>query len=164
MRLNTKAFEKFIEDHQIPMNKGMNIDEFTIFSFPEKITVNGVEKPVLGGGTEKRAVIALRDDDTLADIYVFHITSTPSDENTKIKLYKLFNDLNSTYKYVSFYEDQNVVSAKASIPFNNNFDAEIVFETLSVIFQAVEAEYEGIMDALNLKPKKSKIIDLKSMQ
>ena len=53
MRFNAKAFEKFIEEHKIPMNKGMNIDEFTIFSFPEKITVDGIEKLVFGGGTEK---------------------------------------------------------------------------------------------------------------
>lgn len=149
MRENTLAFEKFLEERQIPMNKGMNIDDVTIFAFPDKLTINGVEKPVLGGGDTRRAVISLTDDDTLADIYIFHITSVP-DKDDKINLYKVFNDLNSTYKYISFFEDQGVVSAKSSIPFNGNFNAEIVFETLTVMFHAVEEEYEKIRTSLNL--------------
>ncbi|GAA0116891.1 hypothetical protein [Clostridium senegalense] len=157
MRNNSKDFEDFLEARKIPMNKGMNIDNVTIFSFPEKLNINGVERPVLGGGVEKRAVISLTDDDTLADIYIFHITSIPQEDN-KIELYKLFNELNSTYKYISFYENDNVVNAKACIPFNNNFNAEIVFETLTVMFHAIEEEYEKIRSSINLK---SKIINLK---
>ncbi|GAA0125792.1 YbjN domain-containing protein [Clostridium sp. ATCC 25772] len=157
MRNNSTNFEGFLETRKIPMNKGMNIDNVTIFSFPEKLTINGVERPVLGGGIEKRAVISLTDDDTLADIYIFHITSIPQEDN-KIELYKLFNELNSTYKYISFYENDNVVNAKSSIPFNNNFNAEIVFETLTVMFHAIEEEYEKIRSSINLK---SKIVNLK---
>lgn len=145
MKNNSIAFENYINEHKIQMNKGVNVDEFTIFSFPEKIIIDGVEKQVLGGGSERRAVIALRDDDTLADIFCFHITSTPNDENIKARLYELFNELNSTYKYISFFEDKNVISAKICIPFNSNFDAELVFEMLAVIFQAVEQEYPRIM-------------------
>lgn len=162
MRTNSKAFETFLEDKKIPMNKGMNIDDVTIFSFPEKLTVNGIEKPVLGGGTERRAVISLTDDDTLADIYIFHITSIPKEDN-RVSLYKLFNNLNSTYKYISFYETDNVVSAKSSIPFNGNFNAEIVFETLSVMFHAVEEEYAKIRESVNLIPKStSNVVNFKS--
>lgn len=145
MRNNALAFEKYIGEHEIHMNKGMNVEDFTIFTFPEKVVIDGVERPVLGGGAERRAVIALRDDDTLADIFCFHIATVPNDETKKTLLYKLFNELNSTYKYISFYEDQNVVSSKICIPFNNNFDAELVFEMLAVIFQAAEQEYPRIM-------------------
>lgn len=145
MRNNATAFEKYINNHGVQMNKGVNVDEFTIFSFPEKITIDGVEKHVLGGGSERRAVIALRDDDSLADIYCFHIMSTPQDDKIKALIYQLFNELNSTYKYITFFEDQNVVSAKICIPFNNNFDAELVFQMLGILFQAVEQEYPRIM-------------------
>lgn len=145
MRDNATAFEKYINDHGIHMNKGVNIEDFTIFTFPEKTIIGGVEKYVLGGGNERRAVIALRDDDTLADIFCFHIASVPNDDNKKALLYKLFNELNSTYKYLSFYEDDNVISSKICIPFNNNFDAELIFEMLAVIFQAAEQEYPRII-------------------
>ena len=144
MRNNAITFESYISDHGIQMNKGMNVDEFTIFSFPEKITIDGVERFVLGGGNERRAVIALRDDDSLVDIFCFHIATVPDDDKIKGLLYQLFNELNSTYKYITFYEDQNVISSKICIPFNNNFDAELVFEMLAVIFQAVEQEYPRI--------------------
>ncbi len=144
MRNNASIFEKYLEEHTIPMNKGLNIDDVTIFSFPEKITIKGVERPVLGGGQERRAVISLTDDDSLADIYCFHITSVPKDIS-KIKLYALFNQLNSTYKYISFFEDNNVVSVKSCIPFNDNFDPDVVFQTLTVIFTAVEQEYPKLI-------------------
>lgn len=148
MRNNALEFEKYIEEHKLPLNKGLNVDDFTIFTFPEKITINGVTKPVQGGGQEKRAVIALRDDDTLADIFCFHIAQTPANLD-KYKLYSIFNELNSTYKYVTFYEDNNVISAKSSIPFNDNFDADLVFQTLSIIFMAVDEEYPKILSALH---------------
>jgi len=86
MRNNAIEFEKYIEEHRLPLNKGLNVDEFTIFSFPEKITINGVTKPVLGGGQDRRAVISLRDDDTLADIFCFNIASI-SKAQDKYKLY-----------------------------------------------------------------------------
>lgn len=163
MRHNCKEFEEFIKKNNIPMNEGKNIDAFTIFAFPEKITIDGIERPVLGGGTERRAVIALRDDDTLADIYVFHITSTPTDEESKLKLYKLLNELNTVYKYICFYENNNVVSVKACIPFNDNFDPAIVFETLTIMFQAVEDEYDKIRESLNLISKPfNNVINFKS--
>lgn len=147
MRNNALIFEKYLEEHKIPMNKGLNIDNVTIFSFPEKLTVNGVERPLLGGGQERRAVISLSDDDSLADIYCFHIASVPKDVD-KFKLYSLFNNLNSTYKYISFFEDNNVISCKSCIPFNNNFDADIVFQTLSIIFSALDEEYKNIIATL----------------
>jgi len=149
MRNNSTAFEKYINENNIQMNKGVNVDEFTIFTFPEKIVVDGVERFVLGGGAERRAVLALRDDDTLVDIFCFHIASTPNDDKVKGLLYALFNELNSTYKYITFYEDQNVINAKICLPLNNNFDAELVFEMLAVIFQAVEQEYPRIMARIN---------------
>ncbi|MEG0133718.1 MAG: YbjN domain-containing protein [Clostridium sp.] len=148
MRDNAIKFENYINEHKIYMNKGLNLDDFTIFTFPEKITVDGVTKPVLGGGQERRAVIALRDDDTLADIFCFHITSVPNNLD-KAKLYALFNDLNSTYKYISFYEDTNVISAKISIPFNDNFDSDLVFQMLAIIFRAIDEEYPKILSTLH---------------
>jgi hypothetical protein len=149
MRNNAIAFEKYISEHKIQMNKAVNVDEFTIFTFPEKIVIDGIEKQVLGGGNERRAVLALRDDDTLVDIYCFHITSIPNSDKVRTLLYQLFNELNSTYKYLTFFENENVISAKICIPFNNNFDSELVFEMLAVIFQAVEQEYPKIMARIN---------------
>ncbi len=148
MRNNAIEFEKYIEEHRLPLNKGLNVDEFTIFSFPEKITINGVTKPVLGGGQDRRAVISLRDDDTLADIFCFNIASI-SKAQDKYKLYALFNELNSTYKYVSFYEDNEIISAKVSLPFNDNFDADLVFQMLSIIFRAVDEEYPKILSTFH---------------
>ncbi|MEG1256937.1 hypothetical protein [Clostridium sp.] len=148
MRNNAIEFENYINQHKIYMNKGLNLDDFTIFTFPEKITVDGVTKPVLGGGQERRAVIALRDDDTLADIFCFHIVSVPNNLD-KYRLYSLFNQLNSTYKYISFYEDSDVISAKISIPFNNNFDADLIFQMLALIFRSIDEEYPKILSTLH---------------
>ncbi len=82
------------------------------------------------------------------EFFCFNIASI-SKAQDKYKLYALFNELNSTYKYVSFYEDNEIISAKVSLPFNDNFDADLVFQTLSIIFRAVDEEYPKILSTLH---------------
>ena len=42
----------------------------------------------------------------------------------------------------------NVINAKCCIPFSNNFDAQLVFNILSVLSKAVEDEYDNIIKTL----------------
>jgi hypothetical protein len=82
-------------------------------------------------------------------MYMLNITEVRNDEYVKNKLYKLLNELNSIYKYVTFFEDDNIINAKCSIPFNNNFDANLVLDILSVLHKAVGEEYDNIISAAN---------------
>lgn len=145
---NVEIFDKYLEENKIYMLKGTNVEGFTHYSFPEKITVDGVEKRVLGGGTVRRALIALKNDDNYVDIFCFNITNIPE----KVDLYKLYtvlNELNTTYKFITFYEVNDMVSVKSCMPFTKeNFDPQQAFQILSIIFKSVEAEYSRIVSTL----------------
>lgn len=139
MKQNAKLFQQFINKNKLPMHTNENVEGFTIFAIPEEQIIKGAKV---------RVVIAITNDDCYADMYLYDIANVINDDTVKAKLYKLLNDLNSTYKFISFYEDGNVVNAKCCIPFSNNFDAQLVFNILSVLTTAVEDEFDNIMKTL----------------
>ena len=139
MGQNAKLFQLFINKNNIPMISNKNIEDFTTFVFPAQQSIKD---------TKVKVVVALTDDDLYADMYIYDITNVINDDTIKAKLYKLLNDLNSTYKFISFYEIDNVINAKCCIPFSDNFDAKLVFDIFSVLSSAVEDEYDNIMKTI----------------
>ncbi|GCD09826.1 hypothetical protein [Clostridium tagluense] len=139
MGQNAKLFQQFINENTIPMVTNNNIEGFTTFVIPEEQAIKGAKVKV---------VVAITDDDAYADMYIYDIANVINDDTVKAKLYKLLNDLNSSYKFISFYEIDNIINAKCCIPFSNNFDAQLVFNILSVLSSAVEDEYDNIMKTL----------------
>ncbi len=139
MGQNAKVFQQFINKNNIPMVTNNNIEGFTTFVIPEEQIIKAAKVKVL---------VALTDDDAYADMYIYDIASVINDDTVKSKLYKLLNDLNSSYKFISFYEIDNIINAKCCIPFSDNFDAQLVFNILSVLSGAVEDEYDNIIKAL----------------
>ena len=79
----------------IPMVTNNNIEGFTTFVIPEEQTIKDAKVKV---------VVAITDDDAYADMYIYDIANVINDDTVKAKLYKLLNDLNSSYKFISFYE------------------------------------------------------------
>lgn len=136
MGQNAKLFQQFINENNIPMLTNNNIEGFTTFVIPEEQAIKDAKVKV---------VVAITDDDAYADMYIYDIANVINDDTVKAKLYKHLNDLNSTYKFISFYEAANVINAKCCIPFSDNFDAKLVFDILSVLSRAVEDEYDNIM-------------------
>ncbi|MBU3127066.1 hypothetical protein LGL55_20580 [Clostridium tagluense] len=139
MGQNAKLFQQFINENTIPMVTNNNIEGFTTFVIPEEQAIKSAKVKV---------VVAITDDDAYADMYIYDIANVINDDTVKAKLYKLLNDLNSSYKFISFYEIDNIINAKCCIPFSNNFDAQLVFNILSVLSSAVEDEYDNIMKTL----------------
>jgi hypothetical protein len=139
MKQNAELFQQFINKNKLPMVTGENIEGFTTFAIPEEQIIKG---------TKVRFVIAITNDDCYADMYIYDIANVINDDTVKARLYKLLNDLNSSYKFISFYEVSNVINAKCCIPFNNNFDAQLVFNILSVLSSAVEDEFDNIVKTL----------------
>ncbi|MBW9157087.1 hypothetical protein [Clostridium tagluense] len=139
MGQNAKLFQQFINENTIPMVTNNNIEGFTTFVIPEEQAIKSAKVKV---------VVAITDDDAYADMYIYDIANVINDDTVKAKLYKLLNDLNSSYKFISFYEIDNIINAKCCIPFSNNFDAQLVFNILSVLSNAVEDEYDNIMKTL----------------
>jgi len=139
MGKNAKLFQQFINENTIPMVTNNNIEGFTTFIIPEEQAIKD---------TKVKVVVAITDDDAYADMYIYDITNVINDETVKTKLYKLLNDLNSSYKFISFYEMNNIINAKCCIPFSDNFDAQLVLNILSVLSSAVEDEYDNIMKTL----------------
>ncbi|MBZ9636722.1 hypothetical protein [Clostridium sp. FP1] len=139
MGQNAKLFQQFINENTIPMVTNNNIEGFTTFVIPEEQAIKNAKVKV---------VVAITDDDAYADMYIYDIANVINDDTVKAKLYKLLNDLNSSYKFISFYEVDNIINAKCCIPFSTNFDAQLVFNILSVLSSAVEDEYDNIMKTL----------------
>jgi hypothetical protein len=139
MGQNANLFQQFINENKIPMLTNNNIEGFTTFVIPEDQAIKD---------TKVKVVVALTEDDSYADMYIYDITNVINDDTVKAKLYKLLNDLNSCYKFISFYESDNVINAKCCIPFSDNFDARLVFDILSVLSRAVEDEYDNIIKTL----------------
>lgn len=139
MGQNANLFQQFVNENKLPMVTNTNIEGFTTFVIPEEQSIKDAKVKV---------VVALTDDDSYADMYIHDITNVINDDTVKARLYKLLNDLNSSYKFISFYEVDNVINAKCSIPFSNNFDAGLVFDILSVLSRSVEEEYDTIMKTL----------------
>ena len=139
MGQNATLFQKFINENKLPLVTNNNIEGFTTFILPEEQIIKDARV---------RAVVAITEDDCYADMYIYDIANVINDDAIKSKLYILLNDLNSTYKFISFYESGNVINAKCCIPFNNNFDAQLVFNILSVLSRAVEDEYDNIIKTL----------------
>lgn len=136
---NANLFQQFINENNLPMVINNNIEGFTTFVIPEEQSIKD---------TKVKVVVALTEDDSYADMYIYDITNVINDDAVKAKLYKLLNDLNSSYKFISFYEVDNVINAKCCIPFSDNFDARLVFDILSVLSRAVEDEYDTIIKTL----------------
>ncbi len=136
---NANLFQQFIKENNLPMVINNNIEGFTTFVIPEEQSIKD---------TKVKVVVALTEDDSYADMYIYDITNVINDDAVKAKLYKLLNDLNSSYKFISFYEVDNVINAKCCIPFSDNFDARLVFDILSVLSRAVEDEYDTIIKTL----------------
>ncbi|MGH4137815.1 hypothetical protein [Clostridium sp.] len=136
---NAKLFQQFINENSIPMVTNNNIEGFTTFAIPEEQAIKDAKVKV---------VVALTDDDAYADMYIYDIANVINDDNVKSKLYKLLNDLNSTYKFISFYEMENIINAKCCIPFSDNFDARLVLDILAVLSRAVEDEYDNIIKTI----------------
>ena len=139
MKENAKLFQQFINKNQLPLVVSDAIEGFTTFAVPGEQIIKG---------TNVRAVIAITNDDCYADMYIYDIANVINEDTVKARLYKLLNDLNSTYKFISFYEVNNVVSAKCCIPFNNNFDSQLVFNILSVLSGAVDDEIDTIVNTI----------------
>ena len=139
MGQNANLFQQFINENKLPMVTNNNIEGFTTFVIPEEQAIKD---------TKVKVVVAITEDDSYADMYIYDITNVINDDTVKAKLYKLLNDLNSSYKFISFYEVDNVINAKCCIPFSDNFDAQLVFDILSVLSRAVEDEYDNIMKTL----------------
>jgi hypothetical protein len=136
---NANTFQEFINENKMPMVTNKNIKGFTTFVIPEEQIIKDAKVKV---------VVAMTDDDCYADMYIYDIANVINDDVVKAKLYKLLNDLNSSYKFISFYEVANVINAKSCIPFKDNFSAQLVLTILSVLTQAVEDEYDNIMKTL----------------
>jgi hypothetical protein len=139
MKQNAKLFQQFINKNKLPMVTGENIEGFTTFAIPEEQIIKG---------TKVRVVVAITNDDCYADMYIYDIANVINDDTVKARLYKLLNDLNSSYKFISFYEVSNVINAKCCIPFSNNFDAQLIFNILSVLSSAVEDEFDNIVNTI----------------
>lgn len=139
MKKNAKLFQQYINENTIPMVTNNNIEGFTTFVIPEEQIIKDAKVKV---------VVAITDDDAYADMYIYDIANVINDDTVKSKLYKLLNDLNSSYKFISFYEIDNIINAKCCIPFSDNFDSQLVFNILSVLSRAVEDEYDNIMKTL----------------
>ena len=139
MGQNAKLFQQFINENNIPMITNNNIEGFTTFVIPEEQAIKDARVKVM---------VAITEDDAYADMYIYDIANVINDDALKAKLYKLLNDLNSTYKFISFYEAANVINAKCCIPFSHNFDARLVLDILSVLSRAVEDEYDNIMKVI----------------
>lgn len=139
MGQNANLFQQFVNENKLPMVTNTNIEGFTTFVIPEEQSIKDAKVKV---------VVALTDDDSYADMYIHDITNVINDDTVKSRLYKLLNDLNSSYKFISFYEVDNVINAKCSIPFSDNFDARLVFDILSVLSRSVEEEYDTIIKTL----------------
>lgn len=145
---NVELFDKYLEDNKIAMLKGTNVPDFTHYSFPETIKIDGEVKRVIGGGKTRRALIAIRNDNNYVDVFCFNIAMVPE----KIDLYKLYtvlNELNTYYKFITFYEANDMISVKSCMPFTaKGFEPQIAFQILSIIFKAVEDEYPRIAATL----------------
>ena len=139
MGKSADLFQIFINENAIPMVTNKNIEGFTTFVIPQEQVIKD---------TKVRVLVAITDDDAYADMYIYDIANVINDDNVKAKLYKLLNDLNSCYKFISFYEIDNIINAKCCIPFSDNFDAQLVINILSVLSRAVEDEYDKIMKTL----------------
>ncbi|MGV8983386.1 hypothetical protein [Clostridium sp.] len=139
MGKSADLFQIFINENAIPMVTNKNIEGFTTFVIPQEQAIKGAKVKVL---------VAITDDDAYADMYIYDIATVINDDTVKAKLYKLLNDLNSCYKFISFYEIDNIINAKCCIPFSDNFDAQLVINILAVLSRAVEDEYDNIMKVL----------------
>lgn len=160
---NVEIFDKYIEEKKLAMLKGTNVEGITHYSFPETIEVNGETKKVLGGGAVRRALIAIRNDQSIVDIYCFNIMPVPEDIDL-YRLYTVLNELNTAYKFITFYEANDIINAKSSIPLipgRSTFDPELAFQILSIMFKAVNDEYNRIASTLkkpNLEATVSEMI------
>lgn len=148
MSSNVEKFEKYLEENKIVMLKGTNIENYTQFTFPEKLEINGEVKNIWGGGKYSRVVLALSNDNTVADLYCFNIIKVPE----KVDLYKLYtvlNELNATYKFLTFYESEDFVSAKACLPFaDETFSPEFISNFIQMMYQSIKKEYPKIAATL----------------
>ena len=130
-------FKSYLESQNLYPNTWKTEEGSDVFEFQQK----------LKSGPSGRLVVII-DKYELVSIYALdYVTLTNS--SRKDYMYKLLNELNIKYTYYKFtLSEDNEVIISCYIPFNNNFNAEIVLNKLGGTLMIMDKEYPNLMKAM----------------
>ena len=120
---------------------GLDADYFEVIEGEESFLFKSSQNMKNG-----RAMVYIILDNSIFSNGYIHFASL-DDVGKKEKVLRLFNELNSDYKAVTFFiNEENVLVAKTNyITTENNFDGKMYWDLVVHAFKTVEEEYPKIM-------------------
>lgn len=140
--MNKKAekFKKYLDEKEI---KYFTVDEindnFKTVVFRSNIEINGQQLPTL----------IILDNSIYGMIRVLVAPKALNDDN-KINLISLLNDLNKKYKAFKYYfdNDNNLVLDSCLLGPMDTIDGDLIYAILDVIVKHLNNEYKGLMKTI----------------
>ena len=133
---NIERFRQYLQE------QGLYMEEYT--------RENGVvfrAEQKLDSGTTVTGVIGFYDDSEFVDLYVFDYV-TINNPLKKELIYSLINDLNANYRFTKFYEEDNSVSLKAAMMFQENFEPSLVITNFIMLLRSADESYSKFMKVI----------------
>ena len=133
---NIERFRQYLQE------QGLYMEEYT--------RENGVvfrAEQKLDSGTTVTGVIGFYDDSEFVDLYVFDYV-TINNPLKKELIYSLINDLNANYRFTKFYEEDNGVSLKAAMMFQENFEPSLVITNFIMLLRSADESYSKFMKVI----------------
>lgn len=138
MYKNAEAFKEYIVKEKLNMVVSDDIPEYTSFRLPGQILACGSQVDIL---------VMFTNDDLHAHMYMLNFADVEESCDRAV-LYEVINSLNTVYTLVTFFENEDHLSAKCCIPIGNNFEPKMVIEMLQVISSSISNEYEKLSDII----------------
>lgn len=135
MNTNVNQFRQHLKSENIVLEEGELADQEIYFAIEETIR----------SGPRVRIIAIFSNDEHQVLIIGARYVNVDNPLKKEFILAKL-NELNAEYNYLKFYmTPNNEISVSVSLPFNNNFNAGMVWAFMVDVFRTMEKEYKGFM-------------------
>lgn len=136
---NAQQFKNYLEDIGFPFSYSEENEEVSIIDYKYQVECGAtIETKLVFNENE-----SLDRHTTLIAIYGFVITAiSPVKKNY---LYELINNLNDKYTYFKYVLHENAILLEAYIPFEDNFNINVVMDLMHLMTQILEEDYVNLM-------------------
>ena len=136
MSQNVLKFEEFLKEKNITLEKNAN-DDVTTFLIRESI---GAPAPTTIG-------VMFLNHDGLVNIVAYQFLRIDEPQK-RMKLMKLVNTLNVDYTFIKYTMKDDLVTALISVPFMDNFSAELLNQMILSLINALKKDYPRFVKLL----------------
>ena len=136
MSQNALKFEEFLKANNMVLEKDVN-EDLTTFLIRENIETVG----------PRTIGVLFNSHDGLVNIVAYQFLQINKPEK-KQQVMELINNLNVEYTFCKYVEKDDFVTLHISVPFKNNFSAELLSDLITTLIKNLQKDYPRFMAIL----------------